>query len=196
MGERKVTVIQGHPLADSFCAALTGAYVTGAREAGAEVREHSTAQMEFDPVLHRAYRDIQQLEPDLLALWDDILWAEHLVFAYPVWWGTPPAEMKGVFDRLFLPGFAFKYATERSVFQEKKLKGRTGRLICTMDSPPLYYRWIVGGAGVKMMRNSILKFAGVTPVRASLFGSVKLSSAEKRATWLRRAESRGRGDAK
>jgi putative NADPH-quinone reductase len=28
-----------------------------------------------------------------------ILWAEHLVFVYPTWWGTMPALLKGFLDR-------------------------------------------------------------------------------------------------
>jgi NAD(P)H dehydrogenase (quinone) len=188
----KVTVIQGHPLTDSFCAALTYAYIEGARASGAEVRHWHLEQLDYDPVLHEAYRSIQQLEPDLLAIQNDIVWAEHLVFAFPIWWGMPPAKFKGFIDRAFVPGFAFKFPSPTSVFQEKRLTGRTGRILCTMDSPPWYYRHLIGAPAQKMLKNSVLKFCGVGPVRFSTFGSVKFSSPEKRASWLRAAERLGR----
>ena len=189
----KITAILGHPLTDSFCAALLDAYVTGARGAGAEVRLHKLAEKTFDPLLHHAYRKRQELEPDLLAVQEDITWAEHLLFAFPVWWGVPPALMKGFFDRVFLPGFAYRFPEDGGVFQEKLLVGRSARVLCTMDSPPWYYRFLVGAPGLKMMKNSILKFCGVAPVRITSFGSVKLSTAERRAKWLEKAKKLGEG---
>ena len=54
----------------------------------------------------------------------DILWADHLVFVYPNWWSTVPALLKGLIDRMFVPGFAFKYR-ENSPFWDKLLKGKT-----------------------------------------------------------------------
>ncbi len=190
--ERKIVVIIGHPLSDSLCAALARAYVDGATAAGAAVRLHLLSELAFDPLLHRGYREIQELEPDLRRVQQDILWANHLVFAFPIWWGVPPALLKGFFDRVVVPGFGYKYKTRKSLFQDKLLRGRSARLLCTLDSPPWYYRWLVGAPGVKMLRRSILGFCGVAPVRASLFGSVKLSSPARRQGWLATAERLGR----
>ena len=190
-GPGKITAILGHPLTDSFCSALLRAYIKGARSTGVEVREHVLSEKAFDPLLHHGYRKIQQLEPDLLVMREDIAASDHLVFAFPVWWGAPPALMKGFFERAFLPGYAFGYKDATSIFQQKLLKGRSARVICTMDSPPWYYRFIVGAPGVKMMKNSILSFCGVSPVHVTTFGSVKLSTDARRARWLEKAETLG-----
>lgn len=187
----KITAVLGHPLADSFCAALLEAYLTGARNAGAEVRTHILSEKAFDPILHRAYRVIQELEPDLKIIQEDIRWADHLVFAFPIWWGVPPALMKGFLDRILVPGFAYKYATPHSLLQDKLLKGRSGRILCTMDSPTWYYRLFIGSPGLRMMKNSVLKFCGISPVHISAFGSVKLSSESRRQAWLKKAEQTG-----
>lgn len=45
-----------------------------------------------------------ELEEDLVKAQELIRWADHLVFVYPIWWGTMPAVLKGFFDRVFLPG--------------------------------------------------------------------------------------------
>ncbi len=47
--------------------------------------------------------------------------------------GEDPALMKGFFDRIFLPGFAFKYR-EGKALPDKLLKGRTAHLLVTMDT--------------------------------------------------------------
>jgi putative NADPH-quinone reductase len=187
----KIIVIQGHPLEDSFCSALTNAYMDGAKESGAELRTWHLESLTFDPILHDAYRSIQELEPDLVSIQKDILWSDHIVLAFPIWWGMPPAKLKGFLDRTFVPGFAFKFATPESVFQEKKLSGRSARIISTMDSPPWYYRHLIGAPSQKMIKNSVLKFCGVNPIRFSTFGSVKLSSPKIREKWLKQAKSIG-----
>lgn len=106
---KEVVVILGHPDSDSYCAALAQTYVSSATKAGHNATLFVLGDMEFDPILRQGYKQVQPLEPDLLALKAAIERAQHLVFVYPTWWGTMPALLKGMFDRLFVPGFAFKY---------------------------------------------------------------------------------------
>lgn len=102
-------------------------------------------------VLHDGYNQVQLLEPDLVQAQADITWAEHLAFVYPIWWGGIPALMKGFFDRIFLPGFAFKYR-EGKAFPDKLLKGKTAHLLVTMDTPPWYYKWVCRMPGLQRRR--------------------------------------------
>jgi putative NADPH-quinone reductase len=189
----KVAVILGHPNLESYCGSLARAYAEGARSAGAEVREINLAELSFDPVLWQGYNGVQALEPDLIEAQETIRWADVLVFAYPNWWGTMPALLKGFVDRVFLPGFAFKYR-ENSRFWDRLLAGRRARLLVTMDSPPWYYRLIVRQPGHQMMRRAILGFSGVKPVRTAAFGPIRSSTGASRDQWLARAATLGGRD--
>lgn len=40
---------------------------------------------------------------------EKILWADEIVFVFPIWWGNMPAVLKNFFDVNFSSGFAFKY---------------------------------------------------------------------------------------
>ena len=93
--------------------------------------------MQTDSAL--GYAQIQPLEPDLLDAQASITWAQHLVWVYPIWWGGLPALLKGFLDRIFLPGFAFKYRPNSALW-DRLLTGRSAELLVTMDSPPWYYR--------------------------------------------------------
>jgi NAD(P)H dehydrogenase (quinone) len=188
---RNVLIILGHPQKDSFCAALAEAYAAGARDAGCEVRTLALGDLDFDPIRRTGYGEAPPLEPDLLRAQNDIAWADHLVFAYPNWWGTMPALLKGFIDRVILPGFAFRYRPD-SRWWDRLLKGKSAQLLVTMDTPPLWYRWVIGRPGHNQMRRSVLGFCGVKPVKVSQFGPVKTSRPGTRDKWLRKAQMMGR----
>lgn len=189
MGKR-ILLIVGHPDPESYCAALAARYAAGAERSGADVRVLELGRLAFDPVLKFGYRRRMEWEDDLAGAQEAIRWAEHLVFVYPNWWGTMPALLKGFIDRVFLPGFAFRYR-ERGKLWDKLLKGRSARLIVTMDTPPLINRWMYGHAGHKVMKRNILQFCGIRPVRVTEIGPVRGSTEQKRSAWLDKAERLG-----
>ncbi len=189
---KKVLVIMGHPDTKSFCAGLAESYAEGARQAGAEVRAISLSELNFDPILRMGYHDVQQLEPDLSDAQESIKWAEHIVWVYPIWWGTMPALLKGFLDRTFLPGFAFKYR-ENSAFWDKYLTGRSGRRIVTMDAPVWYDRLVYFGGGRRTMKKAVLEFCGIKPVGVTAFGQVRSSDEAKREKWIGKVRELGKG---
>ncbi len=184
---RNVLVILGHPDRQSFCAALAEAYIQGATAAGQAVRTLDVGELQFDPVLRHGYQQVQPLEPDLVQAQEDIRWANHLVFVYPNWWGTMPALLKGFIDRVFLPGFAFKYHSD-DPFWDRLLTGRSAHLIVTMDTPPWYYRWVFKMPGHQQMRRTILEFCGIKPVRITEIAPVRKATLQQRSRWLTKVQ--------
>lgn len=187
---KKVLIILGHPNKDTFCGSLAESYKKGAVKSGAEVREIFVSDLKFDPILHRGYKEIQELEPDLVRAQELIKWAEHLVFVYPTWWATMPALLKGFFDRVFLPGFAFKYR-ENSPFWDKYLTGKSARVIVTMDAPAWYNFLVYGNAGQKAVKRGTLQFCGIKPVKVTTIGGVKDMKKENLTGWLTKVENLG-----
>ncbi len=187
MGKR-ILVILGHPSSDSFCSALADSYVSAARQAGHEVRLLRLGALKFDVVLHEGFKKVQELEPDLVLAQESILWAEHLCFVFPIWWGGVPASLKGFLDRVFLPGFAFKYRAG-AAFPDQLLKGRSAHILATMDTPPWYFKWIYRMPGIHQMRKTTLEFCGIKPVKVFSFGPVLDSKPARREAWLEKARS-------
>jgi putative NADPH-quinone reductase len=187
---RKILVILGQPQRQSYGGALAAAYVEGAREAGAEVRELCVGELKFNACAASG-KGHPEVEADLKAAQDAIRWADHLVFVYPIWWGTIPAILKGFIERVFTEGFAVKFH-DGDPWWDRLLKGRSARLIVTMNTPPLYYRFVFGRPGHRTMKNTILEFCGVKPVRITEFGPVRGSSEDKRRRWLESVRALGR----
>ncbi|WP_027004001.1 NAD(P)H-dependent oxidoreductase [Hugenholtzia roseola] len=188
---KKILLINGHPNKDSFNFALAEAYKNGALASRAEVKEIVVSDLKFSPNLEFGYQKRTTLEPDLLESWEKIKWADHLVWIHPVWWGGLPAILKGFIDRLFLPGFAFQYR-ENSIFWDKLLKGKTARIITTLDQPSWYYWLVYGRPSVNQLKKTTLQFCGVSPVRVSYFGIVKNSKDSTRQEWIAKVEKMGR----
>ena len=189
---KRILILQGNPCQDSYCFALAEAYKKEAIASGAEVREIIVKDLDFDLNPHE-YREQQQpqLEDDLVKAQEEIQWAEHLVFVYPTWWGTMPTLLKAFIDRVFTSGFAFKYRQD-SVWWDQLLKGKSARLIVTMDTPPWYYRFVYAQPGHTAMKNTILGFCGVKPIKITSIGSVKTSDLTQRQKWLKQVEALGK----
>lgn len=189
--KKKILIINGHPNTDSFNFGLADAYKQGAIEGGAEVHELVIAKLQFNPNLSGGFQKRTELEPDLVSAWEKILWADHLVWVHPVWWGGLPAILKGFIDRVFLPGKAFKYR-ENSVWWDKLLSGKTAHIITTLDQPSWYYKWIYGSPSVNQLKKATLEFCGVKPVKVTYIGIIKKSEDSQRAKWLKHVGSLGK----
>ena len=176
--------------ADTFCSALASAYEQGARQAGHDIRRINIGDLKFDPLLHKGYRVIQELEPDLKKVQEDIRWANHIVIIYPTWWSAMPAILKGFFDRIWLPGFAFHFH-KNGLGWDELLKGRSGRVITTMDEWPLAERILFGDSTNEISR-AILKFSGIKPIRVSKIGPLKDASDSQKRGWLNWATEIGK----
>jgi NAD(P)H dehydrogenase (quinone) len=188
--KKNILVVLGHPDGDSFCGALAKSYIDGAKATGDEVRELKLGELKFDPILWNGYNKIQELEPDLVKAQELVQWSNHLVFVYPTWWGAMPALLKGFFDRVFLPGFAFTFR-EHSVFWDKLLSGRTAHLMVTMDTPSWYYHWVYHRPGHNEMKRTILGFCGIKVVKISEFTPIKGSNRQQREKWITVAKGLG-----
>ena len=124
----RITIIQGHPDSAShhLLHAMADAYAEGATAAGRKVRRIEVAKLDF-PLL-RTQEDFESglLPPSLAQPREDMRWAEHWVFLFPLWHGTMPALFKGFLEQVFRPGFAMEY--KKAGFPKRLLAGRSAAL--------------------------------------------------------------------
>lgn len=187
---KRIVIIQGHPdpAGHHLLHALADAYGEGAAAARHDVRRIDVAKLEF-PLL-RTQTDFETglLPPALARSQEDMRWAEHWVVLFPLWHGSMPALFKGFLEHVFRPGFAMEY--KKTGFPKRLLAGRSARIVVTMGMPVLLYRWYFGAYGLRGFERSVLSFAGIRPIRESLYG-LTFADEKKRAGWI--AEMRRHG---
>lgn len=185
MKSKRIFILLGHPDdgPEPLSRQFADQYEAAARRAGHEVRRTNLADMEFEPELHKGYRVIQDLEPDLLKVQEDIRWCEHFVLFYPNWWGGMPATLKGMWDRMYLPAFAFRMHKHKLGW-DKLLKGRSARVVITCSNAPLLDRLMFGDF-TAVIKRSLLEFAGIRTSVTAVGHSEKLSERAK-ARWMER----------
>jgi NAD(P)H dehydrogenase (quinone) len=194
--KKKITILLGHPDAvhDTLSKNLALIYETSAKAAGHEVQRFNLFDLKFDPVLREGYRTIQALEPDLVNLQEAIKWCDHFVLIYPTWWSSMPGPLKGLFDRIWLPAFAFrmrKTAQGTPALGWKKLmKGKTARVITLSGQHPFAIQ-ILFGDYTNEIKRAILWFAGFK-VRSNKWGPSEIAPEWLKNQWRHKVSHLGK----
>jgi putative NADPH-quinone reductase len=193
--KKKITILVGHPdNGTTMTSEFALLYETAAQKAGHEVRKIHLGDMRFDPILHKGYKTIQELEPDVKKLQEAINWCDHFVLLYPNWWCTMPALLKGLFDRMWLPGFAFNMRKNSHgvpvLGWKKRLKGKTARVIILSGTHP-FFIWMLFGDYTNEIKMGILWFAGFK-TRTTLLGPSETAPEWKRNEWRRKVAKLGK----
>lgn len=191
---KNILLIDAHPDEGRFASALFAAYKKGAEEAGFRISTLTIRDLRFEINLKYGYERRVELEPDLLDAIDALKSCDHMVWFHPVWWGGLPALIKGFIDRTFLPSIMFDYNPEKlgGMGWDGYLEGKSGRIVTTMDTPSILYRWLYSAPSVNQLKKTTLEFCGVKPVKVTQFAPVKDSKSETRERWVEKVYRLGR----
>ena len=168
---KRIAILDGHPGAQSLSRRFTETYAAAARDAGHDVRLIHLSDLEFDMDFgDGGYANWKPLEPQIEAVLGDLEWADHVVMSAPIWWGGLPAKLKGLLDRILLPGRAYDTRNLNKMGMPSPLfTGKTGRIILTSDSPRWFMRVAYGSAILRQLSGQIFGFVGIKPTRFTYF---------------------------
>ena len=187
----KILLLDGHPDHERFSSHLLDLYERSL-PADVVVDRIAVRDLEFTPNLKHGYLKRTEWEPDIHRVAEALDACDHLVVAFPMWWGSEPAELKGLLDRALLPGFAFAYHTD-DPWWDRLLEGRSADVIATMDTPPFFLRIAYGNSIIRRWKGQVLGFVGFKPVRFLACGPIKDGGTEKSiAKWTRKIETMAR----
>lgn len=183
----KTLIVIAHPNLESFNQAIKDHLTTALEAQNHQVRVRDLYDLGFDPVLSPAelkqYEDEEKaISVDVKAEQEAILWADHIIFVYPTWWWSMPAILKGYFDRVFVPGFAFS-VSEKGI--EGLLKGKKAWIIQTTGSDRSYIEANGLSQMIKTpMEIGLFNFCGIEVVDHQILAGVPFVSDEERKALL------------
>ncbi|MBM0237420.1 NAD(P)H-dependent oxidoreductase [Micromonospora sp. ATA32] len=151
----RALIVHAHPEPTSFTSALRRTAETTLRELGHEVQVSDLHAEGFDPVAGRHdfvtvadperfhYQSEQRhaaqydgFAADIAREQERVAASDLFVFTFPIWWGGPPAILKGWFDRVMAYGFAYEDGMR---FDTGFLRGRSALMgIVTGGTPPRF----------------------------------------------------------
>ncbi|MEU3255161.1 NAD(P)H-dependent oxidoreductase [Streptomyces sp. NPDC006997] len=158
----KTLIVYAHPEPGSLNGSLKDLAVATLEGAGHEVRVSDLYAMNWKAVVDaadfgpsassplkvpldsgRAF-DTGTLTADVRAEQRKLLWADTIVFQFPLWWYTMPAILKGWVDRVFTYHFAYGVGEHSDTrygerFGEGTLAGRKALLSVTVGGPEAHY---------------------------------------------------------
>ena len=188
----KVLIVFTHPSASSFNHALLDNISAGLKQAGHEVKVKDLYKENFDPILTES--DLIDLHsnkiPDRIAKeQDQLLWADGLIFIYPLWWFDRPAMLKGWFDVVLTNGLAFEYSSEgvKGLLKHKKAlviisAGGSKQYFIDNDALQLIHRPVTDGT---------LTFCGIEDVKHQIYYDIANLSDNERKDILEETKQAG-----
>jgi NAD(P)H dehydrogenase (quinone) len=158
-----VLVVYCHPLTDSYGHALFDAVTTSLEGAGHRVIATDLYRENFEPALRqderRAYYHKPYPADAVSAHAADLRRAEGIIFCFPQWWFSPPAMLKGYFDRVWAPGVAFEHDPAGGRIKPLLTNIRLFGVVTTYGSP----RWLTflaGDPGRKVLMRALKPMCG------------------------------------
>jgi NAD(P)H dehydrogenase (quinone) len=135
-----VLIVYAHPAANSLNGALKDYAVQHLQAAGHAVQVSDLYAMQWQPMLEAD----EAIGPEILAEQEKLLWADTVIFQFPLWWFSMPAVMKGWVERVFTYGFGYGIGEHSDVrwgdrYGEGTLAGKRAMLMVTAGGWESHY---------------------------------------------------------
>ena len=188
-----ILIVVAHPNADSFNHALLDNIANGLEESGHTPLIKDLYSDRFNPVL--TDEELNQVKTGvtparILTEQEDVLWADSLIFIYPLWWFGPPAILKGWFDSVLSYDFAFKQhdGALTGLLTHSKAwvlitAGSDEDWFKARDAETIIFRPVTEGT---------LNFCGVSDINCEVFYNLTEKSDQERADILFRVYKLGK----
>ena len=136
----KHAVIVCHPVEHSFTMAVATRYCDTVRGLRQDVVLRDLYRMGFDPVLKATERPTASthcLSDDVARELELLSGADVFVLVYPIWFGSPPALVKGYIDRVLGAGFPHGAIRDRRMHPLM-----TGKLLVSFTTSATTKAWL------------------------------------------------------
>ncbi|SDG04397.1 MULTISPECIES: NAD(P)H-dependent oxidoreductase [unclassified Duganella] len=161
-----ILIVYAHPDPRSLNGALKDYAVEHLQASGHAVQVSDLYAMQWRPTLEAG----ETPGPEVLREQEKLLWADTVIFQFPLWWFSMPAIMKGWVERVFSHGFGYgigEHSDRRwgDRYGEGTLAGKRAMLLITAGGwEPHYSARGINGPIEQLMfpiQHGVLHYAGM-----------------------------------
>ena len=182
-----IVIVYAHPWEKSYNHAILQSVINGLMFNDHNIDVIDLYQDKFNPVFNKDemafYRKGEYIDEIIGKYQKKIITCDYLFFIFPIWWGSIPAILKGFFDKVFLPQWAYRVDSKLKV--EGLLKNiKKTIIIVTMNSPNIYYKFILKNPIKQILIKDTLKLCGIKKIKLFQLGYIRNTGENKRKKWL------------
>jgi len=177
---KKIFVIVCNAKKENRKAPYVEAYIEQAQNAGNEVRTINVYDLKIDYLDLGDRSDLEydlSLTGELKQAQENFIWADQIVFAYPIWHLNIPAKLKSFMERIFQPGVIFRFGR---LGPEPIHKGKTAVIMQSYFMPDFVMKYCLGDLPFKIIKTILSKWCGFKIVKRFDFDNIaNVSEAKK-----------------
>lgn len=172
-------IIYAHPGTEGFNSRILARAKQLLDEKGEEYEVIDLYSIGYDPVLKKEEHYTagnKRITEENLEFQNKIKQASRLLFIYPIWWGGMPAILKGFLERVFTPGFAFKYRKNKLIksIPDKLLTDKRAVCLITSGGPKIFYALLLNPVKI-INRFIIFGFFGARSKTIQIYDARKVT---------------------
>mgnify|MGYP001597379316 CR=1 FL=1 len=157
----KILIIYAHPNTIGHCSTILKEVQANLDSKNIEYELIDLYKIKYDPILHENEHYTAgnfNITKQNQGIQEKIRQTNKFIFIYPVWWNTMPAVLKGFFDRILTPHFAYYFKGRMPI---KLLKGKKALVFITLSSTNILSYFFMGDRAKKIIKKEILGFCGI-----------------------------------
>lgn len=172
-------IIYSHPNKEGHCGYFLKKTIKKLKEKKEKYEILDLYKMKFNPVLNEYEHYTsgnKKISKETLEIQKKITKTNNLIFIYPCWWNNVPAILKGFFDKILLPNFAFKYINN---LPYGMLKNKKAIIFSSTGTPRIYSVLIMRNSFIKIVSKNTLNFCGIKTKSYLIYSASKLTNKNK-----------------
>lgn len=179
---KKIFLIICNPKAHSQKELYIQTYVEEAKKHGHEVRIVNLYDLNIDYIRANGDEIDYSISPELKQAQDNILWADQLVFAYPIWWLGIPALMKSFIERVFQENVVSDMG---DMGPKPLLKGKTAVIMQSYSMPHFVMKYFYGDIPMKWWKIALSSWCGPKIVKRFDFDLIDNVTEKRKEKWIK-----------
>lgn len=179
---KKIFVITCNPKEHSKKEVYVQTYVEEAKKCGHDVRIINLYNLNIDYLRFKGDEMDCSLTDELKEAQDNILWADQLVFVYPIWWFSIPALMKSFIENVFTEGVVSEL---KKRVPKPLLKEKTSVIMQSYSMPYFAMKYFYGDIPIKWWKIILTDWCGPKIIKRFDFDMIDAVSEKRKQKWIK-----------